>query len=196
MIRQHPSIWDLLEVCLSVTSFAEPKKDALKDVIIKARGRANCLKLIHKSFQIYRIISGSVLSLIKLIGDLLDVSFRDFLKIDILIRFQLSDGYRLAAHTESFGRAEIKIGNIWGTICDDSVVPGGWPTAFCRILGYSYSSEIKLAQNYYIINHKPIHVHNLSCTGSVVDLSKFLEQCTSSTQKCSHSNDVFIRCVK
>ncbi|CAD5111697.1 DgyrCDS984 [Dimorphilus gyrociliatus] len=106
-------------------------------------------------------------------------------------------GFRLASHTELFGRAEIKINNKWGTICDDSVVPSGWPTAFCRLMGYSHSNESFFAENYYVINNKPIHLHNLACFGSLINLDKFTEECSvSPTVPCTHAKDIFIRCVK
>ena len=93
---------------------------------------------------------------------------------------------RLIGTTNS-GRLEVKVGNGWGTVCDDAF---GTPeiTVACKQLHFPGTGTYSSGGNGVLL---PILMDNLGCRGS----EKTLQDCSKSTSDCSHVEDVKLTCT-
>ena len=102
------------------------------------------------------------------------------------------------------GRLEYKIGNNWGTVCDDWWYPGDRDpnrryrvpnnNVACKTLGFNEAVGVSNAQTLtrYKINRGSIHLDNVKCNGS----ENSLDSCQASrgAHNCGHREDIVLKC--
>ena len=83
----------------------------------------------------------------------------------------------------------------WGTKCDDRFVAGGWPSVFCRQLGYDHAVEAKYASEVGLKQRTGhISMHNRDCSPRQ---SSTMDMCIWGSKKaCDHSEDVWVKCER
>ncbi|KAK7455952.1 hypothetical protein BaRGS_00039400 [Batillaria attramentaria] len=92
----------------------------------------------------------------------------------------------------SEGRVEIRVGGVWGTVCDDS-----WDVldaqVVCRQLGYNSSAVTAQPGGTFGEGQGPVHMDEVNCGGNEAHLA----QCAFpgfGTSKCSHTEDAGVSC--
>lgn len=94
------------------------------------------------------------------------------------------------------GRAEMFRDGEWGTICDNAFAPAGWPSLFCKQLGWVQAeTAIKMSRR-----RAPLPVtgkisfQSPACTAKTADS---LSECGTDTNNidCGHDSDVYIKCT-
>ena len=82
----------------------------------------------------------------------------------------------------------MKDGGRWGTICDSSprVDETGWPSLFCRRLGYNRAAAARHVQGSGLIR-----AMNPVCGSD----AKSLSECNLRGSPCGHDKDVYIICA-
>ncbi|XP_033123495.1 uncharacterized protein LOC117122127 [Anneissia japonica] len=91
------------------------------------------------------------------------------------------------------GRVEIKIGNRWGTVCDDFWTDEN-SHVVCRQLGYPMSEYFRPGSPSNA-GSGTIWLDDVKCTGE----ERFLTSCQQAefgTSDCKHNEDVWIKCYK
>ncbi|KAH3768292.1 hypothetical protein DPMN_169504 [Dreissena polymorpha] len=93
------------------------------------------------------------------------------------------------------GTVELKINNVWGTICDTGLGRAE-RQVLCRMMNYRYAGYDLYDYNTHSNvgfgpGSGPIHMESLRCSGSEKDIS----ECAFTTETtCSHSNDAGVVC--
>ena len=92
------------------------------------------------------------------------------------------------------GRAEAFVDGHWGTICDGkAVVASGWPTAFCKDLGYV---EARNPRTVIKAGLSPgtgsIAYLQMGCDGSQAES---LSDCHLTGETCTHQEDIAVDCT-
>ena len=111
--------------------------------------------------------------------------------------YTTADWLRLAdGITERQGRAEIKIGGKWGTICDrwsrrGRIDPQGWPTLFCRNLGYKRAVRARVMRGASNPATGPINAKSPVCDED----AQLMTDCNLQGDNCWHANDVYVHCI-
>ncbi|XP_060558822.1 neurotrypsin-like, partial [Ruditapes philippinarum] len=91
------------------------------------------------------------------------------------------------------GRLEVWHDRSWGTVCDDEFDVLS-TTVVCRMLNYQHTNPLLFGSLYYGSGTLPIHLNDVSCTGSEIRLS----QCPHNVlgaHNCSHKEVVGMSCT-
>ncbi|XP_064609094.1 deleted in malignant brain tumors 1 protein-like [Liolophura sinensis] len=101
---------------------------------------------------------------------------------------------RLVGGDNSRGRLEVKIGGIWGTVCNNTFTDRSAKVA-CRTLGFNNSVPLVWPNKGFgqADLEQPIWLNTVRCDGSETSLRE-CHQSTEHKTQCSHETDVVISC--
>uniref|UniRef100_A0A1X7U210 SRCR domain-containing protein n=1 Tax=Amphimedon queenslandica TaxID=400682 RepID=A0A1X7U210_AMPQE len=90
-----------------------------------------------------------------------------------------------------YGRVEVCLGGVWGTICRDSFWDNTDASVVCKQLGFSPYGAIAVPINWYSISTKFNFAGGVSCSGNETHI---LECPFNSSLSCPSSNDANVIC--
>jgi hypothetical protein len=93
---------------------------------------------------------------------------------------------RLVGGSSNSGRLEVKVGRIWGTVCDDAFSTPEIKVA-CKQLGFPGTGSFATS-GYGTL---PILMDDLGCRGT----EKTLQDCSTEPSDCTHNEDVKLTCT-
>ncbi|KAH3886337.1 sushi, von Willebrand factor type A, EGF and pentraxin domain-containing protein 1-like [Dreissena polymorpha] len=108
--------------------------------------------------------------------------------------WRLCDGDGPGFSNPKKGRIEVQVDGVWGTVCDDGVT--NWRNRnldiACKTFGYSGSNGLNRRAAFFGQGVGPIHMDDVSCTGT----EAFLTQCPyTRISNCNHCADQGVECL-
>jgi len=103
----------------------------------------------------------------------------------------LSAGVRLIGGSSSRGLLEVLHNGVWGTVCGDYFTDAA-ALVVCKMLGFATGT--KVANIKYIVDHGPVWLEKLQCTGTERDIA----ECSHNgwgIHNCKHRDDVAVSCT-
>ena len=83
----------------------------------------------------------------------------------------------------------------WSTVCDKSYFRSGWPSIFCRSLGFNEAKSAIPARDTVVgVGEGHIALHNIDC---MAVKNPTWEACARSVSgfNCGHHDDVAVKCI-
>jgi hypothetical protein len=94
----------------------------------------------------------------------------------------------------SKGRAEMFRNGQWGTICDIGWNDGGWPTVFCKELGFESADGVYATKKGLSPTDLPVAFESPNCNPTNAASMAVCGQ--DSNPSCGHDKDVYVECYR